>query len=168
MFLAFNFIKEETPVQVFSGEFCKLFKTSFFQENTFDGCFCMVTGFLRVLQLFTKTIHITDIVQVASLIGRFPRPLCQLCREIYVKSLGTRLINSFPQQKYTQIHIRISYLGTWIKNHILKLPNLLNYWCSDQTYCTNDAQFHLTRILKYLEILDAARSPYSVVQLHRF
>ena len=31
---------KETPTQVFSCEYCEMFKNSFFLQNTCDGCFC--------------------------------------------------------------------------------------------------------------------------------
>ena len=37
---ASNFIKKETLTQVFSCEFCKIFKNSLFLKNTSGGCFC--------------------------------------------------------------------------------------------------------------------------------
>ena len=39
-----NFIKKETLVQVFSCEFCEIFKTPFFLQNIFGGCFCNSTS----------------------------------------------------------------------------------------------------------------------------
>ena len=33
-----NFIKKETLVQVFSCDFCKIFKNTFYSENTSGGC----------------------------------------------------------------------------------------------------------------------------------
>ena len=37
--LAFNFIKKETPTQVFSYEYCEIIMNSFLQ-NTSTCCFC--------------------------------------------------------------------------------------------------------------------------------
>ena len=37
---AFNFIKKETLSQVFSSEFCEIFKSTFFFQNTSSGCIC--------------------------------------------------------------------------------------------------------------------------------
>ena len=31
--MAYNFIKKETPVQVFSNDFCKIFNNTYFQEK---------------------------------------------------------------------------------------------------------------------------------------
>ena len=36
---ACNFFKKETPTQVFSGEFCEIFKNTIF-INTSGGCHC--------------------------------------------------------------------------------------------------------------------------------
>ena len=48
---AIFWIKEESPAQVFSSEYCKNFKNSFLQ-NFSSGCFCI---FLKVIkQLFHK------------------------------------------------------------------------------------------------------------------
>ena len=44
---ASNFIKKETLTQVFSCEFCKIFKNNFY--NTYDGCF-----WLKALKFIKK------------------------------------------------------------------------------------------------------------------
>ena len=43
---ACNFIKKETLAQVFSCEFCKISKNTFFLQNTSGGCFCSTLQFI--------------------------------------------------------------------------------------------------------------------------
>ena len=48
--LSFDKVKKETATQVFSGEFCELFKNTFFKEHTHtttseDWCLCIFLGY---------------------------------------------------------------------------------------------------------------------------
>ena len=53
--LAFNFIKKETLVQVFSCEFCEIFKYTFFSRTPLAAASELIEGEMKFFsQMFTK------------------------------------------------------------------------------------------------------------------